>query len=418
MREVYYAKSANQAGEKETVEKHLSRVGKLCGEFLEPAGYGAWGRAMGKAHDYGKISEAFQQVLEHRKTGVNHALPGVVLVYKLYGKAAPKTAELLAMVVANHHGTLKGGDYGREARRLLRGESGGDRLDRENYEISLFGMAEHREAIALWETMFQKEPALEPLPDFGGAEDRNLSKMLFTRFLYSALTDADWSSSAEHDEPGYLARHTGPGLDAAAALERVCQLRREKQAGSTSAPSLNALRDQLFDACLKAGAWEPGLFTLTAPPGLGKTLSLFAFAAKHCRIWGKRRIILILPFLAIIEQNCKDYRAVLPELLEVHSSVKWTQETSPLAERWDVPCVVTTSVSFFEPLFSAHARDCRHLHQLANSVIVLDEAQALPNPLLDATLRTVKELCDHYGCTVVFSTATQPSFQDALPTRA
>lgn len=170
------------------------------------------------------------------------------------------------------------------------------------------------------------------------------------------------------------------------------------------------MRNQLFDDCLAAAAQEPGLFTLTAPTGLGKTLSLFAFAAEHCRIYGKRRIILILPFLAIIEQNVKDYRKVVPDLLEIHSNAQLDERARLLSERWDAPCIVTTSVGFFQPLFSAKPADCRHLHQLANSVLVLDEAQSLPPHLLDATLRTVKLLCTQYGCTVVFSTATQPSF--------
>lgn len=124
-----------------------------------------------------------------------------------------------------------------------------------------------------------------------------------------------------------------------------------------------------------------------------------------------RRIILILPYLAIMEQNVRDYRNVLPELLESHSAAVLDEKSRMLSERWDAPCIVTTNVGFFEPLFSAKPTDCRHLHQIAGSVIVLDEAQSLPPALLEATLRTVKLLCSQYRCTVVFSTATQPSFQ-------
>ena len=100
----------------------------------------------------------------------------------------------------------------------------------------------------------------------------------------------------------------------------------------------------------------------------------------------------------------------MPDLLEIHSNAQLNERSRLLSQRWDAPCIVTTSVGFFQPLFSAKPTDCRHLHQFANSVLVLDEAQSLPAHLLDATLRTVKLLCSQYGCTVVFSTATQPSF--------
>ena len=106
----------------------------------------------------------------------------------------------------------------------------------------------------------------------------------------------------------------------------------------------------------------------------------------------------------------KDYKKIVPDLLEIHSNAQLNERSRLLSQRWDAPCIVTTSVGFFQPLFSAKPTDCRHLHQFANSVLVLDEAQSLPAHLLDATLRTVKLLCSQYGCTVVFSTATQPSF--------
>ena len=115
--------------------------------------------------------------------------------------------------------------------------------------------------------------------------------------------------------------------------------------------------------------------------------------------------------MPIMEQNVRDYKRILPELLESHSAAVLDERARLLAERWDAPCIITTNVGFFEPLFSARPTDCRHLHQLAGSVIVLDEAQSLPPDLLEATLRTVNLLCAQYGCTVVFSTATQPSFQ-------
>ncbi len=404
---VYYARSENADGQKETVAHHLKRTGELCARFLSPLGYEDWGEILGKSHDFGKYSRRFQLVLDHKKTGVNHALPGAVLLTGMY-RSRPATAGLLAAVISSHHSDLH--QYGSYHSALKAACAGtGKNLDGENREYSLFGPEEYRQAMTEWSKDFTK-CHLSPAPSFQG-EDAQLSKMLFQRFLFSALVDADWSSSAEHFEPDYLARHTGPDLDPEQALRRLLDIRREKQKTSTASPALNRLRDGLFDACLAAGDERPGLFTLTAPTGLGKTLALLAFALRHCQRWGKRRVILVLPYLTLIEQNGEVYRAVIPELLELHSNVQWSEDARLLAERWDAPCIVTTNVSFFEPLFSARPGRCRHLHQLAGSVIVLDEAQSLPPRLLDATLRTVKLLCDHYGCTVLFSTATQPSFQ-------
>ena len=413
MENIYYARSANEQGQKETVFHHLSRASELCQEFLSPLGYGAWGEVLGKFHDFGKYSEDFQQVLRREKTHVNHAGPGAALVFQAYGgwshggKGQNWAAKLLASVIASHHGELSLVDDG-VLKRVLRGE--GDRLDSEGRRFSLFGQEEFRDAVSQWKSAFTPPRLSPPLPEFSDGEDASLARMLWTRFLFSALVDADYSSAAEHQKPDYLLQNQGPELDPEEALQRLSQVQVEKKQGSTAASTLNAMRNQLFDDCLAAAAQEPGLFTLTAPTGLGKTLSLFAFAAEHCRIYGKRRIILILPFLAIIEQNVKDYRKVVPDLLEIHSNAQLDERARLLSERWDAPCIVTTSVGFFQPLFSAKPADCRHLHQLANSVLVLDEAQSLPPYLLDATLRTVKLLCTQYGCTVVFSTATQPSF--------
>ena len=406
MAECYYARSANTSGEKETLGHHAQRAGELCGEFLRPIGYTEIGTLLGGLHDFGKASRRFAEVLEGKRVHVNHAYPGAALVYWKYGKK--KTARMLATVIAAHHSCLDGNCIMR-LKELIQGI--GAEYDEEGNLFSLFGGEEMKEAL----DEFQRENPLligikisKPLPD----EEDAVAEMLLARFLLSALADADYSASAEHFQPNYLKTHTGPALNPDDALEHLLQIRAEKQKLSQSSPILNALRDRLFEDCLRAAELPPGLYTLTAPTGLGKTLSLLAFAAKHCiRYRQMRRIILILPYLAIMEQNVRDYKRILPELLESHSAAVLDERARLLAERWDAPCIVTTNVGFFEPLFSARPTDCRHLHQLAGSVILLDEAQSLPPDLLEATLRTVNLLCVQYGCTVVFSTATQPSFQ-------
>ena len=406
MRRCYYARSANASGERETLKHHAQRASRLCGEFLKPMGYDEIGNTLGGLHDFGKASERFAEVLEGRRVHVNHAYPGAALVYFRYGKK--KTARMMATVIAAHHSYLDSGCILR-LKELMQGTGSG--CDEEGNVFSLFGMEEMKNAMEAFQAenprLMQMKIA-QPLSD----DEDSIADMLLARFLLSALADADYSASAEHFEPDYLKAHTGTALNPEEALEHLLQIQAEKRKRSTSPAALNALRNQLFEDCLHAAELPPGLFTLTAPTGLGKTLSLFAFALKHCIKYRQmRRIILILPYLAIMEQNVREYRRVLPELLEIHSAAVLDERAGNLAERWDVPCIVTTNVGFFEPLFSARPTDCRHLHQLAGSVIVLDEAQSLPPDLLEATLRTVQLLCSQYNCTVVFSTATQPSFQ-------
>ena len=406
MRKCFYSRSANDSGEKELLRNHLRRVSQLCGEFLRPIGYEKAGNALGGLHDFGKASERFAEVLEGKRVHVNHAYPGAAVVYFLYGKN--KTARMLATVIAAHHSCLDNGCILR-LKELMQGVGTG--CDGEGNTFSLFGESEIGEAL---EVFREETPQLVQIkiPFPFPSEDDPVADMLLERFLLSALADADYSASAEHFEPNYMREHMGRMLNPEEVLERLLQMKAEKQKNSTASAALNILRNQLFEDCLCTAELPSGLFTLTAPTGLGKTLSLLAFAVKHCITHKRmRRIILILPYLAIMEQNIKDYRRVLPELLESHSAAVWDERTRILSERWDAPCIVTTNVGFFEPLFSAKPTNCRRLHQIANSVIILDEAQSLPPALLEATLRTVKLLCTQYGCTVVFSTATQPSFQ-------
>ena len=175
-------------------------------------------------------------------------------------------------------------------------------------------------------------------------------------------------------------------------------------------PVLNQYRTRLFERCGQSGEQNGGLFTLTAPTGTGKTLALLHFALRHCQHTGKHRIIVVLPFLSLIEQSAGVYRKILPHVMEDHSQSQLPEEMRDHAARWDQPFLITTSVRFFESLFSDHPTDCRKLHNLANSVILFDEAQSLPVSLLSPTLKVIEELCTRYGCSVVFSTATQPDY--------
>jgi len=434
-----YAHTSRNGGEWERLEAHLKNVSGLCAEFLAPVEQRETGALLGLVHDLGKADEQFQQVLRGQRTRVNHALAGAAILLKHLGPNT-RVGRALAMAVACHHSGLDSSAV-RNAEALY---TTGLEKDADHRTVAL---GDNRQLTEAGKWLRQVLPGAmkrpNPLPapsardemedERDGLYASQLSEMLLTRMLYSGLIDADWSATAEYDEPGYLPAHTGRPLDADGALERLLAIRREKQrSGQTrdgKTTPLNKLRDALFDRSLSVGEGEPGLYTLTAPTGMGKTLALMAFALRHCQVQNKRRIVILLPWLTLAEQNTAEYRRVFPgdgELIEIHSAAYTPPDGEEpeseaarlrlhaLAERWSAPCVVTTAVSFFEPLFSDQARACRHLHQLADSVIILDEAQSLPHALLRATLLCVKELVERYRCTVLFSTATQPRF-DRLP---
>lgn len=152
-------------------------------------------------------------------------------------------------------------------------------------------------------------------------------------------------------------------------------------------------------------------FYINRTNGYGKTLALLHFSLRHAVAKKKKKIIVVLPFLTLIEQSTNIYKAIIPEILEDHSQNNLDDIQRELAERWDSPFIITTSVKFFESLFKQKPTDCRKLHNLVDSIIIFDEAQSLPTDIVDSTLKAVKHLCDRYGCTMVFSTATQPNFR-------
>ena len=229
-----------------------------------------------------------------------------------------------------------------------------------------------------------------------------LEYMLRMRMLFSCLVDADYTASSGAGQPEDAV------LDAELLLQTLYARMDSLREHSRADRELNQVRDQVFQACGDAGKCAPGLFTLTAPTGVGKTLSLLHFALRHCARHHMRRIILVLPFLALTEQSQQAYEPLIPDILADHSQSRLSDVQRELAARWNAPFIITTSVRFFESLFSSQPKDCRKLHSIAHSVILFDEAQSLPADLMASSMKAAEELCRSYGCTVVFSTATQP----------
>ena len=234
----------------------------------------------------------------------------------------------------------------------------------------------------------------------------------FIRMIYSCLVDADFlDTEAFMDKGKSLWRKGYPTL---AELNNTLSFALNQLAKDAFKTPINNQRAAILKDCLNAAGSSQGLFSLTVPTGGGKTLSSLAFAMKHALKYNLKRIIYVIPYTSIIEQNAAVFRDILGEnaVLEHHSNFEPDEEDhrSRLAsENWDAPVIVTTNVQFFESLYRSRSSRCRKIHSIASSVVILDEAQMLPLPLLKPCLEVLKELSSAYGTSIVLCTATQPA---------
>ena len=400
----YYAKSANPQGYQEPLKHHLQKVSELAQEFGKPLGLDTVGALAGQMHDFGKYSQAFQDVLRGTRTGIDHAMAGACLLERLYrGRAGSRP---VIEAVNGHHDGLLAYDVIRSELRAIAAK-----------DKTAYGNGGKTPSIESGEqlteacTAFRQDfPEFRPPKQLPAPPTAELESMLYTRMLFSCLVDADYTASALNDDGTYLAHAEDSFFDPALLLEKLYAYRDDIKRNSKSDQTLNAYRDQVFDRCGEMGDAAEGLFTLTAPTGTGKTLALLHFALRHCLKHGKRRIIIVLPFLTLAEQSADTYANIIPNILTDHSQRHLPEDARELAARWSAPVIITTSVRFFEALFSDRPTVCRKLHNIADSVVLFDEAQSLPASLTSSTLRGVNELCRRYHTTIVFSTATQPDF--------
>jgi CRISPR-associated endonuclease/helicase Cas3 len=261
-------------------------------------------------------------------------------------------------------------------------------------------------------------PNLRAIPGGPVQEKRiGLGFALWVRMLFSCLVDADFLDTETYMDPRRAEqRRHWPGI---AQLLDLFDRHMAAFSAAAKVTPVNRLRADILVQCRAKAAEAPGLFSLTVPTGGGKTLSSMAFALEHAKRHGMRRVIYVIPYTSIIEQTADVFRNIFGDaVVEHHSNAESDPGDENLksrlaCENWDAPVVVTTSVQFFESLFAAKTSRCRKLHNIVNSVVVLDEAQLLPPEFLQPVLDTLNLLARHYGVTVVLSTATQP----ALATR-
>ena len=413
---MYFAHSSSNSGRDDwqLLAEHLSSVSHKAAQFADPCKCARAAQLAGLLHDLGKYDPDFQLRLDGNLISVEHSIAGAALVLTLAKAPRDKVmAELIAHAIAGHHAGLPD--------RIGGASSLSERLQRADLD----------RLAPVWQTEIAPV-ASDLLPAFAtrNCESGAFRLAFLGRMLFSCLVDADFK-----DTEDYYNRVEGKTSDRdwselPAILEGLtarldAELARKAATGG-EAP-VNRLRQRVLAHVRGKAAEAPGLFTLTVPTGGGKTLTSLAFALDHARAHGMRRIIYALPFTSVIDQTAGIFRDLFGDdvVLEHHSAID-EEKTNCRASRdklrlamedWAAPVVVTTTVQLFESVFSARPSRCRKLHNIAESVIVLDEAQTLPRHLLIPILRAIEELAANYGCTVVLCTATQPALglRDGFP---
>lgn len=405
MDKLHYLAHVAEDGREQTVLAHLEGTAALCAAFAAGFDAGEQGRLAGLAHDIGKYSDAFQRRIRGSPEQVDHATAGAFECMKL-------GQPLAAFAVAGHHGGLP---------------DGGGRGDSSDQGTFFGRMSRAAQGKLADYSAWSRELSLPSTAVLSSAVDK-LAGMFFTRMLFSCLVDADYTDTGEFMEGQTF------GIGETASIEELwARLQSYISGWFPPKGELNAKRCAILEQCIRQGQErKPGLYTLTVPTGGGKTVASLAFALAQAKARGMKRVVYVIPYTSIIEQTADTFRTILgPEnMLEHHSGVQFdlpedgvsTPETERLtqaAETWDMPVVVTTAVQFFESLFSNMPSQCRKLHNLAQSVIIFDEAQMLPVPYLRPCVWAIAQLVKDYGASAVLCTATQPAlsplFQEFAP---
>jgi len=394
----------NDDGAYQCLIDHLLQTASLASKMALEFGCREWGNLAGLWHDIGKYSSEFQKRIsatdggnahieatgkvDHSTAGAQHAAE--MIKEKGFGKA-------IAYVIAGHHGGLPDG-------------ISPDSCLRSRLKKIIPDYSNCPKSILEPETL-SSPLSLPFVPDY---ERTGVQFSLFIRMLYSCLVDGDFLDTEAFMDPK-KGQYRGE-YKSLPELGAVFFKNLEAMRKSAPLSPVNEKRELVLNQCLTAADREVGLFSLTVPTGGGKTLSSMAFALKHAAKHGLKRIIYVIPFTSIIEQNAEVFRSMVGDdsVLEHHSNFEPEDEdhrSRLAAENWDAPIIVTTNVQFFESLFANRSSRCRKLHNMANSVIILDEVQTLPAPYLLPCLETLKELVAMYKVSVVLCSATQPAVQ-------
>ncbi|AMM84769.1 CRISPR-associated helicase/endonuclease Cas3 [Martelella sp. AD-3] len=396
----------------QALSDHLFAVASLASEMGGPLGIGRACFAAGLFHDLGKYNPIFQRRLAGENLRIDHSTAGAKLLREVAEGVDRQMAEIIAYAILGHHAGLP------------------DRLNETNACYN-WRIDNSPEIDPVWRDELGETPRdlapMDILRKIPSGRNAGFALSVFGRMVFSCLVDADF-----RDTEAFYSRLEGRVADRqwpllASFLPDLSARYERHMAGFSADGDLNRLRREVLSHVRGKAGEKPGLFTLTVPTGGGKTLASLGFALDHARIHGHRRIIYAIPFTSIIEQTAAIFRQVLEQegdslILEHHSAIDEDRESRrgreerqqhdklKLAmEDWAAPIVVTTNVQLFESLFASRTSRARKLHNIAGSIIILDEAQTLPRHYLFPVMRMLEALVEQYGCTIILCTATQPA---------
>lgn len=440
MKGQFIAHRREKDGMSQSLWVHLEETSELAGHFAEKVGLQKHGELLGLLHDLGKASREFDSYIRsavglkdpdeddfvnvsEKKGKVDHSSAGAQLIQRklsAIGAEGSFAAQFLSLCIASHHSgmidcLLPDGSNNFE-RRMKKSEEKAHTeeafLNLDNAELKII------------EKLFSEELTTQLLGKLQSLKEENDSKEtlmfkygLLARFLFSSLVDADRLNTADFEFPenGKL-RNQNKYVPWEVLIERFNTKKFENK------NQVDDLRDSVSQQCLRFSEKPKGLYQLTVPTGGGKTFASLRFALNHAALHKMDRIVYVIPYTSIIDQNADEVRKVLEEkddkgrylgnvVLEHHSNLTPDEETrrqSLLSENWDAPIVFTTSVQFLEALFGPGTRGARRMHQLTNAVIIFDEIQTVPIRcvhMFNVALRFLTKGC---GSTIVLCTATQP----------
>ena len=398
-REKKIAEKRNCQHDEEVCHKlkdHLTKTAELAKEKASVFGAGDIAYVLGLLHDIGKYSDDFQDKIRGKNISAPHAMYGSVVFNNTYGN--DRLIKYLSICLASHHTGLM---------------NLGNEYDYLSYlgklqEAKTFGLPTITEEIKLPETLVHNLNKIVNRDFLKYSQGFQVAT--YIRMLFSTLVDSDFTDTEEF----CTNKKREIVHDSLSDLYKKLEGKFHKTDGT----KLNNAREMILKNCIKKAESEPGLFTLTVPTGGGKTRSSLAFALKHAIKNDLRRVIYVVPYTTIIEQNAKDIKDILGEnnVLEHHSNIqnhdvdefkyRWA------TENWDIPIIITTNVQFFESLFSNKTSQVRKIHNITKSVVIFDEAQMLPIDYISPCMTIMSELITNYGCSAVLCSATQPTLQD------
>ncbi len=375
----------------QTLKVHCENVSALTSTFSSEFGAGTWGRIIGYLHDFGKGRPEWQRYLETGSGQVNHAPESAAVL--LNEIPHPGLARLAAYCVYGHHTSLPDWSGMLDAVK-----------PEENYLAPIPDASQaHQDMIVELQKIVSGENSFDILP-------------LLIRMLFSSLVDADRLDAERAETPEKSELRTG--FDSFETLQSRFDAFMSGLSAKAKPTKVNRIRAGILAECLAKAECPRGFFELCVPTGGGKTLASMAFALRHLQKHTMSRIISVIPYNSIIEQTADVYKRIfgVGNVLEHHSQFDPGNDMrAELAmENWDAPIIVTTTVQLFESLLQGRASGSRKIHNLTNSIIILDEAQKIPPEHMNSILSTLRGLVDGFGCTIVLCSATIPNLKDEI----